>query len=358
MAKRPIPRRRRRRTVERMDETYRMLALLAAAVVTAAAVSSVASATASAKNGQIAFRRYFDRDHSWGAVFVINANGKGTRQVTHPPRGTKDDQPDWAPGGSRITFERCPSEGVCRVATIRPDGSDLQYLTPDCPPGERPPECGDIRGPAYSPDGNRIVFGQASGQVKSDPVVYDQIERFSLKLMDANGENVRTVYAIDNFEGDLNYPQISPDGKQIVFERANSSRSEPQGARAVFTIGVDGTGLHKVTPWAMNGGDAPNWSPDGELIVFRSNVESGAKQSQVYVVRPDGTGMKQLTHFKQGTIVTSSSFSPDGNWITLGATGKRGSADVYVIRANGTGLRPVTRTALWDSAPDWGALPG
>jgi Tol biopolymer transport system component len=284
--------------------------LLAAAVVTAVAVSSVASATASGKNGQIAFRRYFDKGHTWGAIFVINANGKGTRQVTHPPRGTKDDQPDWAPGGSRITFERCPSNGVCRVATIRPDGSDLQYLTPDCSPGQ---ECADIRGPAYSPDGKRIVFGQASGQVKSDPVVGDQIERFSLQLMDANGENVRTVYAIDNFKGDINYPQVSPNGTQIVFERANSSRSEPKGARAVFIISVDGTGLHRITPWAMNGGDAPNWSPDGKLILFRSNVESDTKQSQVYVVRPKGSGMKQLTHFKQGTIVTSSSFSPDGN---------------------------------------------
>jgi hypothetical protein len=25
------------------------------------------------------------------------------------------------------------------------------------------------------------------------------------------------------------------------------------------------------------------------------------------------------------------------------------------MRANGTGIRPVTRTALWDSAPDWGS---
>jgi hypothetical protein len=35
-------------------------------------------------------------------------------------------------------------------------------------------------------------------------------------------------------------------------------------------------------------------------------------------------------------------------------SGRGGEADVFVMRANGTGIRPVTRTAVWDSAPDWG----
>ena len=35
-------------------------------------------------------------------------------------------------------------------------------------------------------------------------------------------------------------------------------------------------------------------------------------------------------------------------------TGKNDRADVYVMRANGTGVRAVTKSPLWDSAPDWG----
>jgi TolB protein len=35
-------------------------------------------------------------------------------------------------------------------------------------------------------------------------------------------------------------------------------------------------------------------------------------------------------------------------------SGIDGQADVWTIGIDGAGLRPVTRTPLWDSAPDWG----
>ena len=79
----------------------------------------------------------------------------------------------------------------------------------------------------------------------------------------------------------------------------------------------------------------------------------GGKQSQIYVVRPDGTGLRQLTRFKAGTAVLSYSFSPDGKWIMFAKSGKGGEPDIFVMRANGTDIRPVTRTNTWDSAPDW-----
>jgi Tol biopolymer transport system component len=331
---------------------------LVAAVVVTASLATVASATAPGKNGQIAFRRYFDAAHeSWGAIFTIDAKGKNERQVTQPPRGTRDDTPDWAPDGSRITFERCPADAGCRVATVRPDGSDLQYLTPECStaPGA---ECLDIRGPAYSPDGKQIVFGWIWGSDKTFPDGTDQAESFALDIMNADGSGRREILKLGAYEADLNYPQFSPDGKRLVFEQHNSSAATPKQGHAIVVVNVDGTGLQRITPWALRAGDSPDWSPDGKLIAFRSNVEADGKQSQIYVVRPDGTGLKQLTHLKGGTTVLSTSFSPDGKWIVLAATGKGGNADVYVMRANGKGMRPLTRTTLWDSTPDWGTLAG
>ena len=164
-------------------------AALVAAVVTAATVVTVASATTPAKNGQIAFRRFFDPQHEkWGAIFTINANGKGERKITHPPRDTRDDQPDWAPDGSRIVFERCPSNAGCRVATVRPDGSDLQYLTPECSESAPGPDaCLDIRGPAYSPNGQQIVFAWVTGPDKVFGDGSDQAQGMELDIMNADG---------------------------------------------------------------------------------------------------------------------------------------------------------------------------
>ena len=91
------------------------------------------------------------------------------------------------------------------------------------------------------------------------------------------------------------------------------------------------------------------------MIVFRSHEENeGGSKSQIYVVRPDGTGLRAITHFKQGTEVLSYSFSPDGKWITFAKTGTGGLLDLYVMLRNGKNIRPVTHTKLWDSAPDWG----
>jgi TolB protein len=187
--------------------------VLAVVIAVAVVAGSVAHATAPGKNGKIAFRRFVDRGHTRGALFATNLDGTGVQQLTHPPRGTVDDQPDWSPDGSRIVFERCPSNSVCRVVTIRPDGGAVRYLTPGCPPGQGPPKCIDIRGPAYSPDGNQIVYGIASGSVRNaSSGDSDQIQRFSLDVMDADGRHSLKVIQLANWAGDLDRPQFSPDG--------------------------------------------------------------------------------------------------------------------------------------------------
>jgi TolB protein len=152
----------------------------------------------------------------------------------------------------------------------------------------------------------------------------------------------------------LSDPQFSPDGKRLLFVKIGL----PSGrARAIFVSNVDGSAVRQVTSWRLNGGDNPDWSPGGKWILFRSNVELDSKQSQICVIHPDGSGLKQLTHFRPGTIVTSSSFSPDGRSIVLATTGVGGNADLFVMRRDGTGIHPITRTKLWDSAPDWGPAP-
>lgn len=43
-----------------------------------------------------------------------------------------------------------------------------------------------------------------------------------------------------------------------------------------------------------------------------------------------------------------------GPRIVYATKGIDDKADVFLMRADGTGNRPVTRSKLWDSAPDWG----
>jgi Tol biopolymer transport system component len=94
--------------------------------------------------------------------------------------------------------------------------------------------------------------------------------------------------------------------------------------------------------------------------VLTSNADNGTSTAlpNIYSIRANGTGLTQLTHARAGQEYLSSSFSPDGKWITFGMKdGKDAKAALYVMRANGTGVRYVTKSAFWDSTPDWKATP-
>ena len=325
--------------------------LFTLAVVLGAVTATTSFATGPGRNGKIAFRRYFDRNQSHGAIFVINSDGSGLRQITHTPNQVVDDQPDWSRDGKQLVFSsnrdkvgRTKNSIYSAIFSVAANGSELTRLSVEC---ESPPPEG--RGcpydylPSFSPDGEQVVFGQAPGVVA---------------VMGSDGQSSRVlVNATASDTGHTGYTvtdaQLSPDGKRLLFVRDNHGALKPKDGKAVYVASSQGKGARRVTPWELGGGDNPDWSPDGKWILFRSNEELAA-QVQIYVIRPDGSGLEQLTHFKTGTIVTSSSFSPDGKWIVYGASGVSGQADLYVMRADGTGMRALTHTKFWESAPDWG----
>ena len=330
---------------------YLAAALLALAF---AVVPPTASATDPGKNGPIAFRRYFDTQQTWGAVFTMRPDGTGTRQITQPPRGTVDDQPAWAPDGSLLTFFRCPSGGTCHVYVVAPDGSGLTPVGTPCVVGANETTCPDDSEASFSPDSKQLAIVRATGSVKRDSGGEEWIEHSAIVILNRDGSGPRVLYQAAAFSGDLGYPVFSPKGSQVLFERTPSGFAPHAHHRAIFFIRSDGTHLRRLTPWAENDGDNPDWSPDGNWILFHSHVDDPINQSQIFIIHPDGTGRTQLTHFAAGTHVASSVFSPDGKWIAFSKGPEGGNIDVWVMRLDGTHLHRVTHSKLWESAPDWG----
>jgi Tol biopolymer transport system component len=295
------------------------------------------------KNGQIAFGRWLDAAQTTRAIFVINPDGTGEQQLTHPAPGVVDNNPDWSPDRSKISFERCSDH--CEAWVMNADGSGARSLGVDCPGVN----C-DSGAPAWSPDGETLASNRAYGPIENDTIKFSE-----LVLIDARtGRMIRRIDATAPYSGDTGEAGWSPDGRQLVFTRVNSSTGEPPNARAVFVANSDGTGRRRLTPWDLNGGDHPVWSPDGRLILFRTVSGPDDNYGNLYTVHPDGTGLHQLTHYDATTIVLSYSFSPDGRWITFAKEGVGGEPDIFLMRLGGTDLAPVTQTALADSAPDWG----
>jgi Tol biopolymer transport system component len=320
--------------------------------------ATAAWATAPGKNGQLVFRRYLDADKTTGALFTANPDGSRMRQLTRPAKGVVDQQPDWSPNGKKLAFERkvpCPAGGLRNgldntcdlVYTVGRNGKALKALVP-CDFADH---CHGENSPAWSPDGSKIAFRYGF----SDPAFVDSFNYSAgIWIVDARGGGLHQVTQVTPGSSWDSDPQWSPDGKKLVFVRDDLKEQ----ASALFTVSLDGTGLRQVTPWSLNGGDGPDWSPNGKWILFRAQPSDGS--SNVYKVHPDGSGLTNLTkQAPSGLHYLSSSFSPDGRKIVSArtpGTGPDGAADVVVMNANGSHVRAVTKSPLWESAADWGPL--
>jgi Tol biopolymer transport system component len=296
-----------------------------------------AHATAPGENGRIAFVRYFNEEHTRGAIFTIDPDGTRLIQVTHRGRDLLDSEPDWSPDGRWIVFERSAPGEPLRLFKVRANGTHLTRLSHNpCLPDTCP---NDLEG-VWSPDGRWIAFSRFDDR---DP------DPDALFKMQADGSHVSLVTARGT------EPGWSPDGERLSYVRRTQS-----GGIAIFTARLDGTHERQVSPWRLHAGDHPDWSPDGRWIVFHSNDDRD-RQRNVYLAHPSGTGLHRITDtFTHGALTyLSYSFSPDGTLITVAFTGvgEPGNPDVWVMNLDGTGFRNVTSSVIWDSRPDWGPRP-
>ena len=365
-----------------MKRTTLLLTVLTAAMVMALVMVAMAlpvfaggddednASGDSTRNGQIVFRRYFDPDQTKSALFVMNPDGSNVRQITHPPKGWYDNVPAWSPDSKRITFERWKSDGsTSRIMVVNPDTRHTRTVV-QC--GAR---CLAATDPEFSPDGDSIVYSRGVGPFvpKGQPRKTPEWKNYSaIFIVGLDGKNSHQITSTPKrHKGQLatetSDPVISPNGKMLTFIRYDPREKKPDR----FAVFVQPIGppedAHRITPWKLNPQDRARFSPDGKLILFRCLPKGEEGPSNLYWVHPDGTGLHKLTHAPATKQYFGSSFSPSFHkregWIVVGRTGgygKEGNADVFrILIEDGRVVRSVnlTKSALWDSAVDWGTHP-
>jgi Tol biopolymer transport system component len=117
---------------------------------------------------------------------------------------------------------------------------------------------------------------------------------------------------------------------------------------AVFVVNPDGTGLRRLAQ--TNSSDyttGVSWSADGRRLAFSAYRGS---DPDIYIVQANGKRLRQVT-FSRGVDVDPS-WSPDGKHIAF-ETNRNGNVDIYAIDATGRNAKRLTSGAENEQDPSW-----
>lgn len=171
-------------------------------------------------------------------------------------------------------------------------------------------------------------------------------------------------------------PQWSAKANQLVF---SSSLKLPDGGNAdgtahnIWVANADGSELKPITTNTHVTSGRPQWSPDGQKVVFVSwqNIDgSDAGGSQnIWVINADGSGLKALTTItgasNPGLIISAEfpQWSPDGTKVIFFSNRKLDGSDamndnqasnVWIMNSDGSNLKPLTSfTTVGVYNPQW-----
>jgi TolB protein len=307
----------RRRHGRRWRNLVASAGLAAALVATTLATPS--QATFPGTNGRIV---YAAKAGKFEQLFTVRPDGSGRRQITRFSDSAGGSLSHWSPDGSRIVFTRRwnpdgPNERE-QIYVANADGSNLRPIDL---PGVEPIQ------PAWFPDGRRILF-------------LDLASTPTFKIVNADGTGLRDA-GMPPF-GDS--ACVFGDGKRVAAFRARTPGNDE--VLAIFIVRLDTHRAKRITPWGSYTGTL-DCSPDGKRIAFGKPAFGPPTSANVFTIRTDGTGLRQLTHSRGGTVNNNpNSWSPDGRKIVFTSNrGGRTDRVLFVMNADGSGVSQLTRVA-------------
>ncbi len=181
--------------------------------------------------------------------------------------------------------------------------------------------------PDISPDGRQVIFASAASG------------NLDIYVLRAGGG--RAINLTPNEPADDQQASFSPDGERIAF------RSERSGG-GIFVMGATGESVRRIT----SAGFDPAWSPDGTRLAYATEavVDAYGRNARSELWLADVASGK-ATRLLEGDAVQPA-WSPDGTRIAYWAnTG--GQRDIWTVAIDGGSPVAVTQDAATDWSPEW-----
>jgi hypothetical protein len=275
---------------------------------------------------------YLSQDRN---IWLIDPATGEQRQLTYAGEPAYSAGPAWSPDGTKLVIgiggSFHPDKVMTDLAIIDLGTGDLRRLGLYAQGGSLPPVA--VGWPTWSADGSMIYYS----------MTLDGLSRtWQMRRVRLNGESQEEIPPISRnwwWEG---YPAFSPDGHWMtygmVFGQAIIER--PDDNWGIWLADTDGGNPRQ---GVVGGAGKSAWAPNSAQVAY--GIRFGPGERGIFVINIDGSGTRRLTD--DGQYPT---WSPDGQQIAFMKLVNDGSAsEIWLMNADGTNRHKLTD----GSQPAW-----